>query len=50
MIGTVVAILASRFHYHRALAVEYPAAGCATGSSPPARKPLVLAAVAPARG
>jgi len=26
VIGTVVAVLASRFHYHRALAVEYPSA------------------------
>ena len=26
VVGAVVAILASRFHYHRALAVEYPAA------------------------
>jgi len=25
VVGTVVAILASRFHYHRALAVQYPA-------------------------
>jgi len=26
VVGAAVAILASRFHYHRALAVEYPAA------------------------
>lgn len=27
VIGAGVAILASRFHYHRALAIEYPTAG-----------------------